>query len=55
MVQFFLMIYQIGVDFAMKVLNWDKNTIVRLQLWDIAGHYFAFSIDYFVEIERSNS
>jgi len=27
----------IGVDFAMKVLNWDQNTIVRLQLWDIAG------------------
>jgi small GTP-binding protein len=27
----------IGVDFALKVINWDKNTIVRLQLWDIAG------------------
>jgi small GTP-binding protein len=27
----------IGVDFALKVLNWDDNTIVRLQLWDIAG------------------
>lgn len=27
----------IGVDFALKVLNWDENTIVRLQLWDIAG------------------
>jgi len=27
----------IGVDFALKVINWDANTIVRLQLWDIAG------------------
>ncbi|XP_043911588.1 ras-related protein Rab-38-like [Protopterus annectens] len=27
----------IGVDFALKVLQWDENTIVRLQLWDIAG------------------
>lgn len=27
----------IGVDFALKVLNWDSNTTIRLQLWDIAG------------------
>uniref|UniRef100_A0A1A7XJZ5 Ras-related protein Rab n=2 Tax=Iconisemion striatum TaxID=60296 RepID=A0A1A7XJZ5_9TELE len=27
----------IGVDFALKVLNWDPQTVVRLQLWDIAG------------------
>ncbi|MGH0172315.1 UNVERIFIED_CONTAM: hypothetical protein FKN15_063712 [Acipenser sinensis] len=27
----------IGVDFALKVLNWDTDTVVRLQLWDIAG------------------
>jgi len=27
----------IGVDFALKVINWDENTMVRLQLWDIAG------------------
>jgi len=25
------------VDFALKVINWSPNTIVRLQLWDIAG------------------
>eukprot|EP01121_Diplochlamys_sp_Union-15-3_P015973 TRINITY_DN535_c0_g2_i1.p1 TRINITY_DN535_c0_g2~~TRINITY_DN535_c0_g2_i1.p1 ORF type:complete len:222 (-),score=51.61 TRINITY_DN535_c0_g2_i1:77-742(-) len=27
----------IGVDFALKVINWDAHTTVRLQLWDIAG------------------
>lgn len=27
----------IGVDFALKVINWDYKTVVRLQLWDIAG------------------
>ncbi|XP_053561048.1 ras-related protein Rab-38 [Bombina bombina] len=27
----------IGVDFALKVINWDTDTVVRLQLWDIAG------------------
>ncbi|XP_070800125.1 LOW QUALITY PROTEIN: ras-related protein Rab-38 [Pituophis catenifer annectens] len=27
----------IGVDFALKVLRWDSATVVRLQLWDIAG------------------
>ncbi|TSL04359.1 Ras-related protein Rab-38 [Bagarius yarrelli] len=27
----------IGVDFALKVLNWDNHTVIRLQLWDIAG------------------
>lgn len=32
----------IGVDFALKVLNWDPNTIIRLQLWDIAGKHFPY-------------
>jgi len=27
----------IGVDFALKVINMDPTTNVRLQLWDIAG------------------
>ncbi|XP_036398417.1 ras-related protein Rab-32-like [Megalops cyprinoides] len=27
----------IGVDFSLKVINWDSTTLVRLQLWDIAG------------------
>ncbi|XP_059609146.1 ras-related protein Rab-38 isoform X2 [Phlebotomus argentipes] len=37
--QFFSNNYRatIGVDFALKVIPWDENTIVRLQLWDIAG------------------
>lgn len=25
------------MDFALKVINWDPKTEVRLQLWDIAG------------------
>jgi len=28
----------IGVDFAVKVVDWDDNTNVSLQLWDVAGH-----------------
>lgn len=41
--QFFSQNYRatIGVDFALKVLNWDPNTIIRLQLWDIAGKKFV--------------
>ncbi|KAM6968680.1 ras-related protein Rab-32 [Tautogolabrus adspersus] len=27
----------IGVDFALKTIEWDRSTVVRLQLWDIAG------------------
>ncbi|PAA78425.1 hypothetical protein BOX15_Mlig013120g2, partial [Macrostomum lignano] len=28
----------IGVDFATKSVQWDANTDVTLQLWDVAGH-----------------
>ena len=35
---------KVGVDFALKVLKWDVTTIVRLQLWDIAGLYKTFTI-----------
>lgn len=27
----------IGVDFALKTIEWDARTVVRLQFWDIAG------------------
>lgn len=27
----------IGIDFALKVVNYDDSTLIRLQLWDIAG------------------
>lgn len=27
----------IGVDFALKSFKWDDDTVIRLQLWDIAG------------------
>lgn len=51
--QFFSQNYRatIGVDFALKVLNWDQNTIIRLQLWDIAGN-ISFKINKFVRISN---
>ncbi|KAF9132990.1 rab32, member RAS oncoprotein [Mortierella sp. 14UC] len=27
----------IGVDFALKVIQWTPDTVIRMQLWDIAG------------------
>nr|XP_040056218.1 ras-related protein Rab-32 [Gasterosteus aculeatus aculeatus] len=27
----------IGVDFALKTIEWDSKTVVRLQFWDIGG------------------
>ncbi len=27
----------IGADFLAKVVHWDENLTLRLQLWDIAG------------------
>ena len=29
--------HQIGADFALKILKWDDNLTIKLQLWDIAG------------------
>ncbi|CAF0864000.1 unnamed protein product [Didymodactylos carnosus] len=28
----------IGCDFALKVLKWTDDQVIRLQLWDISGH-----------------
>lgn len=44
--QFFSQHYRatIGVDFALKVLTWDSNTIIRLQLWDIAGELTSVGV-----------
>ena len=36
---------QIGVDFALKVLNWDDNTTIRLQIYDIAGELLTGSFN----------
>lgn len=36
----------IGVDFALKVINWDSKTLVRLQLWDIAGKETRIHFNY---------
>lgn len=27
----------VGVDFALKVVKWDDRTVVRVQMWDVAG------------------
>ncbi|KAK9959403.1 hypothetical protein ABG768_009531 [Culter alburnus] len=53
----------IGVDFSMKVMDWDSHTWVRLQLWDIAGQervrglnrvYFKGSSGAFVVYDMTN-
>ncbi|XP_065165491.1 ras-related protein Rab-32 isoform X1 [Atheta coriaria] len=56
----------IGVDFALKVLHWDANTVIRLQLWDIAGQerygnmtrvYYKEAVGAFIvfDVTRSNT
>ena len=29
----------IGVDFALKVVRWSDEEILKLQIWDIAGEF----------------
>ena len=41
LVYIFLNFTYIGVDFALKVINWDPDTLIRLQLWDIAGNMYC--------------
>ncbi|KAG8002085.1 Ras-related protein Rab-38 [Nibea albiflora] len=42
----------IGVDFALKVLNWDQET-VRLQLWDIAAYQINFTVrNFYGQVHR---
>ena len=32
----------IGVECALKVINWDDNTVIKTILWDIAGERFGY-------------
>ena len=43
LVYIFLDFTYIGVDFALKVINWDPDTLIRLQLWDIAGNMYSIA------------
>ena len=38
------------MDFALKVLNWDADTIVRLQLWDIAGKFMSVCFSVYLSV-----
>lgn len=66
--QFFTQHYRatIGVDFALKVINWDATTLIRLQLWDIAGQerfgnmtrvYYKEAVGTFIvfDVTRANT
>jgi len=64
--QFFSTQYRatIGVDFSLKMLQWDRNTLIRLQLWDIAGQerfgsmtrvYYKEAVAAFIVFDSSRS
>lgn len=52
--QFFSQHYRatIGVDFALKVLSWDNDTTIRLQLWDIAGKQTCLQILEIIQLQK---
>lgn len=37
----------IGVDFALKTIEWDAKTVVRLQLWDITGEFQDYEVPFY--------
>ena len=41
------------MDFALKVINHDQNTIIRLQLWDIAGQVSLWKISDWITSPKS--
>ena len=43
----------IGVDFALKVINWDPDTLIRLQLWDIAGTNIYLVFYFMTKLEKN--
>lgn len=52
---FLNVLFKIGVDFALKVLNWDSSTTIRLQLWDIAGKIicnYQYCNNVFLQVKR---
>ena len=32
----------VGVDFALKIIQWSEQQTVKIQLWDIAGKYIEY-------------
>lgn len=43
----------IGVEFTQKTIVWDAKTVVRLQLWDIAGECQNYKVSVVVVFELS--
>jgi len=54
----------IGVDFACKAIQWDENTNISIELWDVAGHerfgtmtnvYYKYAIAAIVVFDLSRA
>lgn len=43
----------IGVDFALKMISWDDSTVIRLQLWDIAGKKWRMAMRFGLQSSSS--